>query len=496
MKLAVFSFILITSPLIAIDKILLINGGYSPSSNYATHLENLQSVKLAFPDVKAKVFSASGQSGLVVPFDANGAYLRDEGGRVRFKPYEMKGDVKPALKTDIRAGFEASRDAKDLLVFWGDHGGAGKICLWENAGLTPAEKRSLYDLVPKTTRIRAIHAHCFSGSSMIDENRSVPVKGGDIAPFLNTYYPKNVCGIAGSGPDEVGSYIGWGKPASEGPWTKILSASDADLESVKTGLVQLAEPLPRLTSDYLAEDLVKYFCGKREISSESDHVPRAPRPEEEPIDCDEVTESTEFAEANEKFLEGKELATERGWLINGLLRRFMQLKFPEQYEKHKAAVQKIEHLRGEVLLLKENKPTDLKEIKKIEEQILAARTKEMNDFEELQMGIEKGDLLKDEWVTYFKSEGLNKIQEPGFKTTYKQLGSGPNAITKAFFDQQPMNIRIYTESDIYQKKRQEVGLKRQALRKKFVEQELAKDENKKIRETYEAIRKCEKDPLH
>lgn len=251
-------------PSFAQNSYLLINGGASIHSNYAVHEADLHVFNKLFGG-NGTILNANGENSMVVPLDeANGVFKRDPYGWVQLRKTSLPGK-QTATKPEVLSTFKnLSEFAPDeLTIVYGDHGTRDGISLWNGENLSARELQGVYSLFPDSTTIRAIHLHCYGGSSVVDQNRSLPPTAEGIKDFLRKYYPPNRCALTLSGENELGQYYGWNDLPKKNPWAKLFeNAKRPSLSTIKFKIANDRNyaPSPILTSDYMLKDIADTVC--------------------------------------------------------------------------------------------------------------------------------------------------------------------------------------------------------------------------------------------
>lgn len=479
-----------------VDKQLVyINGGYSPTSNYEVHENDLLTfVKFLGVDKgrSLKVLNAGGENTLVVPIRTDGSFYRDEGGWVELHESKLKGKNYPAANLkNVKEmyGVVAKQKPKDILFVYGDHGGSSGIALWGGGYLTAKDILEYQKDIPAETMVRSIHLHCYGGRGMIDPKRQVPMQFSQLEEFIKQNYLKNRCALSMSREDEIGQYYSWNKSEKDNAWTKIFKQDpQQSLSKLKQHFSNdnFLYPTPVLTSDYLVKDIINSICREQEGSG-CETVSFFGENATDSLKDLVATIRTSFCkspiykEVSKVSKEIEELTNiylDHMRLSNLWKRQFIENQYPDFYKKYIAAVHQIEALQAEYAL----KDT----------------TEEMK--EELKKKIR--DLAGDYPLRYDKAF-FSLDDRSDFKTFFnlldvkwmkKNQAKYPN-IAKWYLtgDNSKASISNFSSQElkIKQQARKTVEGKLQQEQRALAEKLFALPEYKNIKELYDSIKHCE-----
>ncbi len=465
---------------------LIVNGGYSETSYHERHR---RTVKFFYDTVfkrRGTVLDGGGPDGLYVPDDGAGNYFRDEAGWVKLSRSKYDFPTTPATFGNVSETFTdlSTMGVTHVSTVYGDHGGTDGVALWgANDDLSATDSKTLADKFPAETIVQSLHLHCYSGASMVNPKRSHPQKVSDWPAFLKANYRPNSCGLGLGQFDEVTYGVDWNK----GDWKNLLSkkVSLAEFKKLMGENLDLWTT-PMLTSDYLTDDLVRFFCRRAQAEeSNSPGVPRgrtvsthgggtvtnsyAPAATLE----DQVCRRNEHRDAVhavvEEFKALDKVSDEIETEIRRHRREYVAANYPAPWAQYKEAQAKIETLHKDLILRESQGKGTLADRKQVEAEIAKLRETAMVPISRVLLTLEDSATLRN----YITSRGASSL----------------------FTRRDQLRPRYYDA----QKKRKQLEAVWEERKRKFIDSEIKSSiapEMLEVHKTYDSIKKCENTPFN
>ena len=252
---------------------MVINGGYSPTSNDEYQEVAIESFDRFLFHEEAVVLNAGGPMTLLASVDRSGTQLRDADGIIKLRESTYPKMTLKAVMKNINAvvdRFVKEKPQKVSLVFI-DHGGPEGMALWGER-MDVSKQRAYQDKFDKNTVIQTFFSACHAGSNLVAAHRAHPQQTANMFEFLEFHYPLNRCALGISMHDEVSYSFGVGKTdAAESKWTEIFKVAPLltlsnfqrilSSQGVHNGSSDgKVSSTPVLTSDYFIDDIAKILC--------------------------------------------------------------------------------------------------------------------------------------------------------------------------------------------------------------------------------------------
>jgi len=239
---------------------IYVNGGFSASTNYEDNEYDLAAFHEYLFGGKGTLLNASGPGAMTIETSDTMIVRRGTEGYALRKPSIITAPTKPAKKEILKETLSKTKAAKLTLVF-GDHGGTDGVELWDET-MGPKDYSALLDTLPKSTLVRSLHFHCYSGTMVADPRRVVPLSDPLFSQFMQAQYKPNRCAFSESSEVE-NSWVHTPEYMGESAWARLLRKQphpsmndfrrylEDDKKTVST---------PMSTSDYFVDDIFRFQC--------------------------------------------------------------------------------------------------------------------------------------------------------------------------------------------------------------------------------------------
>jgi hypothetical protein len=490
-----------------------INGGHTEGSNTWIHEQDILSFKNGLFGRRSTILSADGINAKYSETDGNSNFLRRPDGYVSLNASGVGPGVQPATMENIQGLYRQIRETKpaNAVVVFGDHGDKTGLSLYHGSSLSTKDHFNLQNTLPAGTSFKGVYLQCFAGSLLVDQTRALPEQPAGLMGFLDKYYPSNRCGVALSRHNEMGQYNNRGEGWNKSPWTDYFKkAKPPTLDGMAKMLNQDPGLAPGsvLTSNYFAEDLAKFFCGRLDKSEEDleaafNAVCNCKPPSNGISRLEDLSSALLKDLCRSRTSEAEKLAKEVGekyddWLSFAVLnafwsQQFLAKKFPEM-EKNIQFMNQKDYLayQAEVETSPEKKQQLQKEAAALEGQIdqkMAARYRQELSALADSPTRDFSNYLKENCSAQWLNESplVGQIIPPdavqGFKAK-KYQGGCESERGRAFADMRTTQARY---------KQAQLG---EGARQGAILQKMLKDPRlSKVKDRYETIKNCEASSL-
>ena len=442
---------------------------------------------------QSRVLNAGGDESLVS--DSN--LPKDAAGREILRPNHFRSDAKATTENIEKVFKELQNTNKErVFFFWGDHGDSDSIATWDVDGdgsFKYSRLRTLLKRLPKSTLIQSVHSHCFSGDSIVDQERAAPQDQRDLHEYMIKHYPENICDLAEAPRGEIGY--------STQSFRKIISGRNTtSLQDLKDAWADHGATLPSLTSDSILEDLQKVLCGDSSNKTQMSGKVLSCTPSQEEVFSHELTQSVERAlvvgttqelcgcqfpheieELHNSYLTFFGIDNDLDRLIEECHQKILSEDFPELFKK-------IEMRDAELTVLRKQMAVaiDPTEKERISAELLRVWNADRVDAELWSKKVKED--RKPSWEC-LKSEYLRISNE---LPDLKNFAAGKDVNSQRFWEEAAASADKYCS---FQTTRKHTELKLQKLRRDVIEPWL-KATHTEAWKHYEKIRECETTPFH
>lgn len=505
-------------------RFLVVNGGYSDTSNFSYAEETAVLMRNIFFKGKAQLLYANGAQTKVVKMSSDGFFNRDELGMLNPTPTTISFPFIKADKASIKKYYNglSLEKPKEVTAAFFDHGGSAGVALWgqgrgEDTTLTALELRTLEKYFPSETIVRSIHSHCHSGAMLVDPNRQLPKSIDNIDKFVTSNYFFNRCGFSDA--DHSQSIVNhlYYNPWEKSVWGACLS-NTSTLASIRNCFASspLVDSTPLLTSDYLAHDIVETICQSPLKKKKKD---------DKDCDCDSKNQSPTEIKLNKKnsllvktvskitnkyfdltsceapeLLETKKIKNEikdneiisnafyyaeKFWKIE-----YIKSKHPGIYEKYDNAVVGIDTARTLLSKTPKNQKKRILELTNL----IAKLEKDALEYDQISEVVEVDDDDKNDFNNFFNSHCTLAWPESG-EEKYSPLFDYLNKNNVAKLS--TLKKALSSLWDQLQKDSRNAELKARDTRRSLAEHwmNLASPKGK-TKAIYDSIQKCENTSIH
>ena len=512
---AIFIFIMNQSLLFGDEgpktkKSILINGGYSETSNYSAHEHEIASFYHYLFDKKSTILNADGKENKVIQILKDGSFKRDQRGFLilgdsLFQTVHPRASIQNLKKELLKL---KKNPVEQLTLVYSDHGTQNGVSLWGGDQLNARDVSGLYDKVSNKTQIKSIHLHCYPGALVVDPKRTVPENIKQLPKFLRKHYRMNRCAVAMGSHDETLTYYSWEKPFNKSSWSQLFQKRPKiSLDEFKSHFMQNEDlnESARLTSDYFLEDVAKTFChqiknvGLEEFQQSvlkycDDNVSN------NPLQVSLLTNLTQtlveslcggkllqsIADSSQSIKDYNDLQKEFTQLKNDMAKKFLQEKHPEVYRRYQSRLHEIEILQASYIASGTNIPDHiLAKLEKMNKEIPAKfnlAIKSVTDTDSFDEYLNNLDL---NWFAKRKDD------YPLFYEVYSTVAKKNPSMKPAQF-----NDVIYSYKNSSKLKRKKLIKKFDQKKREILHSLLGYPGFANIKEKYDSIRKCETSPVN
>jgi hypothetical protein len=309
---------------------LLINGGYSASSNLDSFEKDMTRLNKVLFNNKGIVINANGANTTTVKLNDRGDFLRDSEGWLKLFPSQITGAL-PATKENVSQSISSlvKNSKSDVTIYFGDHGGPQGVALWGGSAFSRGDFLKSIKSAPTDIFIRSLDIHCYSGA-MIFTNSNGP---------FSEQFPRNVCALGVALHDEMGHALTIG---TNSLWPRFLN-NENSLKTIHDKMMRDPEisSTPVLTSDYAAIYGAQLTCNTFENSKICDNSSDVSQMTEvalqfECAQCLGIFDSTESVSLH-KF---DTLYDQITSLMREVENKFYIENYPNRYSELKSAIEK------------------------------------------------------------------------------------------------------------------------------------------------------------
>ncbi|OFZ46233.1 MAG: hypothetical protein A2381_11475 [Bdellovibrionales bacterium RIFOXYB1_FULL_37_110] len=268
---------------------MVVNGGYSPTSNDEYQEIAIESFDRFLFHQEAVVLNAGGPQTLYAVVDDLGTQQRDQDGMIQVKESTYSKTTLKAIFKNIDRVVDdfVKKKPKKVSFAFIDHGGPEGMALWGER-MDMNKQRSYLDKFDENTIVQSFFSACHAGANLVFPHRVYPFQSANMFEFLEFHYPYNRCALGISMHDEVSySYTVAKTSAADSKWSQIFKAfpkltlatfqrilyGSGIHDGLSDGKVSST---PILTSDYFVDDIAKIICLEKLQKPENTDVMNSP----------------------------------------------------------------------------------------------------------------------------------------------------------------------------------------------------------------------------